>query len=409
MSRLTVPVTIVTGFLGSGKTTLINRILREMHGERLAVIENEFGAVGVDAEFLVTDGCETIIQLANGCLCCTVRGDLARALNTLSESSQSGGFVFDRVLIETTGVADPGPIIQTFLAETAILTRFHLDGVVTLADSVHAFSQLDKVENRAQIAYADRLLLTKCDLAMPSQCETVSERLSEMNPRATLLPVDLHNAPIADLLQLLFDAQGYSFDYVSPQELKRLQGRRSAAYKSFRPPVPRHTDDIVSCVFESDLPLDLERLNLFFDLAQQRYGPRLWRYKGIVWAEHQRPRLVVQGVQSLLQLTGGTIWRAYEPRRTLLVFIGQAIDPAWIEAGLRHCEARPQLTATHAGIEKSSAAQAPRGSNFPSSASAKVLPPPASPPKWPVLPEGPAADAAGFDIWKTVTHSGRKI
>lgn len=409
MSRLTTPVTIVTGFLGSGKTTLINRILREMHGERLAVIENEFGAVGVDAEFLITDGSETIIQLANGCLCCTVRGDLARALNTLSESSRSGGFVFDRVLIETTGIADPGPIIQTFLAETAILTRFHLDGVVTLADAVHALSQLDKVENRAQIAYADRLLLTKCDLATPSQCEDVSERLSEMNPRATLLPVDLHNAPIADLLQLLFDAQGYSFDYVSPQELKRLQGRKSAADKSFRPPAPRHSSDIVSCVFESDLPLDLERLNLFFDLAQQRYGPRLWRYKGVVWAEHQRPRLVVQGVQSLLQLTGGTIWRAYEPRRTLLVFIGQAIDPEWIEAGLRYCESRPQSTAVNAGIAEAIETQAPSASNPSNSAAAKVLPPRAPPPKWPQLPEGPGADTAGFDIWKTVTHSGRKI
>lgn len=275
MSRLTTPVTIITGFLGSGKATLINRILREMHGERLAVIEYEFGAVGVDAEFLVTDGSDTIIQLANGCLCCTVRGDLARALNTLSESSQRGGFVFDRVLIETTGIADPGPIIQSFLAETAILTRFHLDGVVTLADSVHAFSQLDKVENRAHIAYADRLLLTKCDLATTSQCETISERLSEMNPRATLLPVDLHNALIADLLQLLFDAQGYSFDYVSPQQLERPQGRRVPEDTNFRPPAPRHRNDIVSLVFESNLPLDLERLNLFFDRAAALRTPAM--------------------------------------------------------------------------------------------------------------------------------------
>lgn len=230
-----------------------------------------------------------------------------------------------------------------------------------------------------------------------------------MNPRATLLPVDLHNTPIADLLQLLFDAQGYSFDYVPPQELKRLQGRRSPADKSFRPPAPRHSSDIVSCVFESDLPLDLERLNLFFDFAQQRYGPRLWRYKGIVWAEHQRPRLVVQGVQSLLQLTGGTIWRAYEPRRTLLVFIGQAVDPEWIEAGLRYCESRPQSTAVDAGIDESIEAQALSASNSPIGAPAKALPPRAAPPKWPELPEGPAADAAAFDIWKTVTHSGRKI
>ncbi|NMG17038.1 CobW family GTP-binding protein [Aromatoleum bremense] len=338
MTHITTPVTVITGFLGSGKTTLVNRILRELHGQRVAVIENEFGAVGVDAEFLVTEGDETVIQLVNGCLCCTVRGDLARALNTLSESSEIQGFVFDRVLIETTGIADPGPIIQTFLAETAILTRFHLDGVVTLIDSVHAFSQLDKIENRAQVAYADRLLLTKCDLATPSQLEAISGRLAEMNPRAELLSVDLHNAPVADVLNLLFDAHGYSFDYVPPEELKQLKGRRPAADLSFRPVAPRHTNDIVSCIFESNVPLDLERLNVFFDMAQQRYGSRLWRYKGIVWAEHQRPRLVVQGVQNLLQITGGTIWRAFEPRHTLLVFIGQAIDPGWIKAGLRRCE-----------------------------------------------------------------------
>lgn len=340
MAHITTPVTVITGFLGSGKTTLVNRILRELHGERLAVIENEFGAVGVDAEFLVTEGNETVIQLANGCLCCTVRGDLARALNTLAENSDKEGSAFDRVLIETTGIADPGPIIQTFLAETAILTQFHLDGVVTLVDSVHALSQFDKIENRAQVAYADRLILTKCDLAVPAQLEVISARLAELNPRAELLSVDLHNAPIADVLKLLFDAHGYSFDYLPPEELKQIKRRRSASNMSIRPVAvaPRHTDDIVSCIFESNAPLDLERLNVFFDLAQQRYGPRLWRYKGIVWAEHQRPRLIIQGVQSLLHITGGTIWRKFEQRRTLLVFIGQAIDPAWIKEGLSLCE-----------------------------------------------------------------------
>ncbi|MCX7171364.1 MAG: GTP-binding protein [Proteobacteria bacterium] len=338
MVRITTPVTVITGFLGSGKTTLLNRILSELHGERLAVIENEFGAQGVDAEFLVSGGNETIIQLANGCLCCSVRGDLARSLQTFSESAAAGGFVFDRVLIETTGIADPGPIIQTFLAETAILTRFHLDGVITLVDCVHAFSQFDRVENKAQVAYADRLLLTKCDLATSAQREAVSEHLVAMNPRAELLPVDLHQAPIEDVLKLLFDARGYTFDYVPPQELKQIQSRRSVLGGRHSSPVPRHSDDVVSCVFESGLPLDLESLNLFFDMAQQRYGPRLWRYKGIVRAEHQRPRLIVQGVQSLLQITGGTMWRAYEPKRSLLVFIGQALEPDWIEAGLRRCE-----------------------------------------------------------------------
>ncbi|NMG77573.1 CobW family GTP-binding protein [Aromatoleum diolicum] len=150
MVRFTTPVTIITGFLGSGKTTLINRILRESHGQRIAVIENEFGEVGVDAEFLATGGDETIIQLANGCVCCTVRGDLARALHDLARQADTGGFSFDRVVIETTGVADPGPVIQTFLAKTALVTRYHLDGVVALADCLHASTLLrERAEVRA--------------------------------------------------------------------------------------------------------------------------------------------------------------------------------------------------------------------------------------------------------------------
>ena len=217
--------------------------------------------------------------------------------------------------------------------------------MVTLADSVHALAQLDRMENKAQVAYADQLLLTKCDLSTHVQLEAVSDRLAAMNPRAELLPVDLHRTSIADLLRLLFDASGYSFDYVSLQELKQLQMRRSAIGKDYRPALPGHSDDVVSCVFESNVPLELEKLNLFFDAAQQRYGPSLWRYKGIVWARHQRSRLVVQGVQSLLQITASTIWRPFEPQRSLLVFIGQAIDPTWIEEGLRSCEAKPESAA----------------------------------------------------------------
>jgi G3E family GTPase len=141
---------------------------------------------------------------------------MARALQALAEKADAGEFQFDRVLIETTGVADPGPIIQTFLAETAILTRYHLDGVVTVVDAVHAFEQLGRVENRAQIAYADRMLLSKRDLAQPAAQDRLSERLAEMNPRAQLLPVDLRGDDLGQVLPLLFDAHAYTFDYVAP-------------------------------------------------------------------------------------------------------------------------------------------------------------------------------------------------
>jgi G3E family GTPase len=345
MPRITTPVTVITGFLGAGKTTLVNRILREVHGQRLAVIENEFGAVGVDAEFLVIEKNETVIQLDNGCLCCTVRGDLARALNDLARQADAGAFSFDRVLIETTGLADPGPIIQTFLAETAILTRFHLDGVVTLVDAFHGLAALERIEHRAQIGYADRLLLTKSDLTGPEARQALDQRLAAMNPPARRLPVDLHHDDLAEVLALLFDARGYTFDYVPPDELARLRAARlDLAIPSpdgrLRPMgTAVHSEDVVSCVFESEAPLDLARLNQVLDAAVQRFGPRLWRCKGVVFGAQQRQRLVVQGVQSMIQIHGGTIWRPREPRRTVLVFIGQALDVGWILAALQMCEA----------------------------------------------------------------------
>ncbi len=343
--RLTTPVTIVTGFLGSGKTTLVNRLLRETHGQRIAVIENEFGEVGVDAEYLAATGEETVIQLANGCLCCTVRGDLARALQELVVKSNAGQFQFDRVLIETTGLADPGPVIQTFLAETAIETWFHLDGVVTLVDALNAPLQIERLENRAQIAYADRLLLGKCDLVDTVQRVSVEDALVELNPRAPLVACDLHHESIDTLLAHLFDTRGFALDYVPPEEIQRarqgLQLLSTAADGGrLRPPgFARHTEDVTSCVFASDQPIDLERLNAFLDAAIARYGERLWRCKGIVYAEHQRPRLVLQGVQGLVQISGGTVWRPFERRHTTLVFIGQRLERSWILDGLHQCEA----------------------------------------------------------------------
>ncbi len=306
--RLTTPVSIVTGFLGSGKTTLINRILREKHDQRIAIIENEYGAVGVDAEFLVTERAETVIQLANGCLCCTVRGDLARALHAFVIQAEKGGFAFDRVLIETTGIADPGPIIQTFLAETTLLNHFHLDGVITLIDGVHGESQFSRVENQAQIGYADRVLLSKSDLISAAQREVLRERIAAMNARADLLPVDIHSAGLGELIGLLFDTQSYRFDYVARDELQRYANcaPSSNASLSIGPPAsrrPRHTADVVSCVFESETALDRSRLNDFFDALQLRYGNRLWRYKGIVHVSNERPGWSFKGCKACCKST----------------------------------------------------------------------------------------------------------
>lgn len=339
--RLTTPVTIVTGFLGSGKSTLVNRILREPHGARIAVIENEYGEVGIDAEFLSVTGDETIIQLANGCLCCTVRGDLAKALHDLVERALERNVAFDRVLIETTGLADPGPVIQTFLAETAIEAWFHLDGVVTIVDARNAAQQAERAEFVSQVGYADRIVVSKADLVAQGERDALAGELATLNPRAPVVACDLHRVPIEALLGHVFDTRGFSNDYVPPEELRRaLQGGGLLAQADgrLRPVGPgRHTRDVTASVFTTDVPLDLDRLNEALDGLVARHGARLWRCKGIVHARHQRCRLVVQGVQGLVQISGGTMWRPFEPRRTVLVFIGQGLGRKEIDEVLSAC------------------------------------------------------------------------
>jgi len=167
-----VPVTILTGFLGSGKTTLLNRILTERHGHRIAVIENEFGEAGVDNEILVQGGEEQIVEMNNGCICCTVRGDLMRILGDLKDRRDSGGIGFDRVIIETTGMADPGPVAQTFFLDEAIGDYYLLDSVITVVDAKHGERQLDEFrEAQEQVGFADRILLSKTDLVSEQEAE----------------------------------------------------------------------------------------------------------------------------------------------------------------------------------------------------------------------------------------------
>jgi G3E family GTPase len=341
---MTTPVTSVTGFLGSGKTTLVNRVLREPHGDRVAVIENEFGEVGVDAEFLSRTGEETIIQLANGCLCCTVRGDLACALQELVQQGRERKVAFERVLIETTGIADPGPVIQTFLAETEIQSWFHLDGVVAIVDGQHARMQAERLEFRAQVGYADRIIISKSDLLAQAEREAVDELLASLNPRAPAIACDLRQARAETLLGHIFETCGFASDYVPPEELRRaLQGLALLSPGGrIRPPgIARHTGDVVSCVFATDDPVDFERLNQALDDLVDRYGALLWRCKGIVRVEGQPRRLVLQGVQGLIQISGGTMWRPREARRTVLVFIGLQLDSDDIAATLRTCQAPP--------------------------------------------------------------------
>src|SRR5947207_12658408 len=197
-----VPVTILTGFLGSGKTTLLNRILKEDHGRRIAVIENEFGEVGVDSE-IIESGEEQIIEMNNGCICCTVRGDLIRILGTLKEKRDSGALKFDRVVIETTGMADPGPVAQTFFTDEEIGNYYLLDSIITLVDAKHAPKQLDEFhEAQEQVGFADKILMSKTDLVGKDEVDQLSQHIRKMNPHASINAVPFGKAPIKEVLVL---------------------------------------------------------------------------------------------------------------------------------------------------------------------------------------------------------------
>src|SRR4026207_212503 len=197
-----VPVTILTGFLGSGKTTLLNRILKEDHGEKIAVIENEFGETGVDSE-IIEKSDEQIVEMNNGCICCTVRGDLIRILGTLKEKRDAGDLKFDRVVTETTGMAGPGPVAQTFFTDEEIGNYYLLDSIITLVDAKHAPKQLDEFhEAQEQGGRADRPLLSKTDLAAEAETDQLIKRLKRMNPGAPIKKVHFGNAPISEVLDI---------------------------------------------------------------------------------------------------------------------------------------------------------------------------------------------------------------
>ena len=188
MTASMIPVTILTGFLGAGKTTLLNRILREPHGLRIAIIENEFGPASIDNQLLVTDAAEQIIEMNNGCICCTVRGDLIRILRKLHLERKTGAIAFDRVAIETTGLADPGPVTQSFFTDSFVARSFLLDGVITIVDAKHGHETLDHhLEAQRQVGFADRILLSKSDLVSTEDAASLRSRLIQINPRATFL------------------------------------------------------------------------------------------------------------------------------------------------------------------------------------------------------------------------------
>jgi G3E family GTPase len=318
-----VPVTILTGFLGAGKTTLLNRILQERHGERIAVIENEFGEAGVDNDILVFGDNEQIIEMNNGCICCTVRGDLVRILGDLRQRREAKPGAFDRIIIETTGLADPAPVAQTFFIDEDIAAYYVLDAIVTVVDAKHADSQLDEFhEAQEQVGFADRILLSKSDLVSDSERAQVCKRLVQINPRASIKPVNFGDTPIGDLL----DIGGFSLDSILEIEPDFLGEDHH-----------EHDDAVQSFVFASEAPFDQSLLQDFFRETIAESAKDLMRYKGIVAFDGLDHRVVFQGVHMLMNSDVGQAWTPGEPRRSKLVFIGRNLPKAKMLAGLERC------------------------------------------------------------------------
>lgn len=317
-----VPVTILTGFLGAGKTTLLNRILREQHGERIAVIENEFGEAGIDNELLVTSGDEQIIEMNNGCICCTVRGDLVRILGELERRRAAGEAEFTRIIIETTGLADPAPVAQTFFIDDDVASAYALDAIVTVVDARHAGAQLAEHEAQEQVGFADRILISKADLVSAEAVERLRERLIRMNPRAPIMAMHFGRTPVADIL----DIKGFSIESILEIEPAFLEEDHH-----------EHDDDVRSFVFTSADPLDQGRLqDAFRDIIAQ-HAQDLMRYKGIVSIAGLDHRLVFQGVHMMMSSDIGQPWTKDEPRASKLVFIGRRLPQDRILARLAAC------------------------------------------------------------------------
>jgi G3E family GTPase len=318
-----IPVTILTGFLGSGKTTLLNRILKEHHGHRIAVIENEFGEAGIDNELLVQDREEQIVEMNNGCICCTVRGDLVRILGELHAKRQAGQLQFDRVIIETTGLADPAPVAQTFFVDDDISQQYLLDAIVTMVDAKHAPQQLDEHhEAQEQVGFADRILITKTDVVQPDEVAQLRQRLVRMNPRAKIGEARHGVAAIEDLL----DIRGFNLHAILEIEPDFLTDVDH-----------EHDDDVSSFVFREDKPLDLDRVEDFLGGIVQVYGTRLMRYKGVLNIKGMKQRVVLQGVHMLMGSEEGSPWKPGEKRDSKMVFIGRDMPRDVLLDGLAHC------------------------------------------------------------------------
>ncbi|KAB7704404.1 GTP-binding protein [Bacillus aerolatus] len=325
-----IPVTILTGYLGAGKTTLLNRILTEKHNQKTAVIVNEYGEVGIDNQ-LVVGADEEILEMNNGCICCTVRGDLIRILRTLVFSMEEGKVRFDRVLIETTGLADPAPVAQTFFMEEMLCEKFEVDSIVTVVDSKHVTKHLDSHdEAQEQIAFADVIILNKTDLVSDDDLSVLERRIIKMNPAAKRMHAQNCNINLRDILGI------HTFDVnrkleIDPHFLDDHHHHH-------------HDDHVSSIAFREEKPLDMNKVEQWMSYLIQEKGEDLLRYKGILHIQGIQERLVFQGIHMLFSGRPDRKWKENETRLSELVFIGKNLNKEELEQQFNNCIANPQPT-----------------------------------------------------------------
>ncbi len=347
MSANLIPATILTGFLGSGKTTLLKRVLTESHGQKIAVIENEFGEENIDNEILVEDTQEQIMQLSNGCVCCTIREDLRATLSLLAERRRKGELHFERVVIETTGLADPGPVAQTFFMDDEIAESYLLDSILTLVDAKHANEQLDtRQEARAQVGFADRIFISKADLVDEASLDALSHRIRHMNPRAPQKRVNFGEVSLAEV----FDLKGFNLNAtldIDPDFLKAdahdhhhhhdHDHDHAHGEHCDHPHHHAHDDDVKSMVFRSERPFNPAKLEDFLGAIVQVYGPKLLRYKGVLWMKGSDKKVIFQGVHQMMGSDLGPKWTPGEKKNSKMVFIGIDLPKDILVQGLEGC------------------------------------------------------------------------
>jgi G3E family GTPase len=352
------PVTVLTGYLGAGKTTLLNRILTEDHGKRYAVIVNEFGEIGIDND-LVVGADEDVFEMNNGCVCCTVRGDLIRVVNGLMKRQRPGKPAFDAIIVETTGLADPGPVAQTFFVDEDVKAKTRLDSVTALVDARHVMARLDdSKEAREQVAFADRIILNKVDLASDEELAVVEARLRALNPLAPIVRAERANVPLDQVLgQHGFDLDRITEvrpDFVNPphgaeghvhgddcghdhHDHDHAHGHDDHHHHG--PGGHAHADDIKGVSLSLDRPMDGTRFTAWLDKLLGEKGQDILRAKGIIDVQGEDRRLVFQAVHMILEGDLQKPWGDKERRWSRAVFIGRDLDEAELRRGFEACAA----------------------------------------------------------------------